>query len=65
MSMNLRLDEDLTEYIRELISSGRYSSEESVVSAAIRQMKEKSAKKAEIRRIILEVASTDYLQLIS
>jgi len=62
--MNLRLDEDLAEYVREMVSSGRYSSEEAVVASAIRQMKDKSAKKAEIRKMMLEDASMDPFHLI-
>lgn len=63
--MNVRLEEDLADYVRELISSGRFSSEDEVITSALRQMKDKSAKKAEIRRMMLEEASTDPIHLIS
>jgi len=62
--MDVRVDEDLEEFVREMVASGRFSSEDSVVAAALRQMRDRSAKKAEIRRIILEEASTDPVHLI-
>ena len=62
--MNVLLDEELSEFVQEMVSSGRFSSEETVVAAALRQMRDKSAKKAEIRRILLEEASTDPVHLM-
>jgi len=62
--MNVRLEKDLAEFVQEMVSSGRYSTDEAVVAAALRQMRDKSAKKAEIRRIILEEASTDPIHLM-
>jgi len=57
--MIMRLEDDLAEFVQALVSSGRFSSEEAVVSAALRQMKDKSVKKAEMRRLILGEATTD------
>jgi len=65
MPMVVRLDDDLAEYVRVAVASGKFSSEEAVVNSALRQMRDKNEKKAEIRRIMLEQASQDPKQLIS
>ena len=62
--MDVRLEKDLEDFVQELVTTGRFSDADAVVSAAIRQMKDKSAKKAEIRRMMLEEASTDPVHLI-
>jgi len=63
--MVVRLDQDMVEFVREMVSTGRYTSEEAVVATALRQLRDKNVKKAEIRRIILEDASTDPIHFIS
>lgn len=64
MPMNVLLDDELADYVRQLVSCGQFDSEDAVISTALRLMKERAAKKAEIRRIMLEEASTDPIHLI-
>ena len=63
--MVVRLDEELSEFVREMVESGRYGNAEAVVAASLRQMRDRDVKRAEIRRIMLEEASTDLIHLIS
>jgi len=57
--MDLRLEPDLADFVEELVSSGRFPSKEAVIVSAVRQMRDFSARKAQIQRSMFEETAHD------
>jgi|GEM_PF-4625952 len=52
--MNGKISEDLEKYLHEQVQAGHFESEIQVVEAALRQMRDRAVKRAELQRRMLE-----------
>jgi putative addiction module CopG family antidote len=52
--MQVHLTEEVEQFVREQLASGKFADASALVEAAIRQMRDRSRKMAEIQRAMLE-----------
>lgn len=65
MHMMISLSEDLQQFVNQQVSCGKFSQPEDVIEVAVRQMRDRARKIAEIQRAMLEEDLPDLVGLRS
>jgi putative addiction module CopG family antidote len=65
MRMMISLSDDLQQFVNQQVSLGRFSQPEDVIEVAVRQMRDRARKIAEIQRAMLEDDLPDLVGLRS
>ncbi|AIE87041.1 ribbon-helix-helix domain-containing protein [Fimbriimonas ginsengisoli] len=57
--MQVHLSEEIERFVRDQAATGKFADESAIVEAALRQMRDRARKMAEVQRAMLEVDLMD------